>query len=357
MPAGCSGTAAAVFGRIVDYYEVLGVSTSATAAELRQAYRVQALRFHPDKNPERVKEATERFKLIAEAYSVLRDEQMRAQYDRSRCAGSGFAPAADGAFSFSKAKDLFGEMFGEELASSLGRMASLASSTLAEAAGRCSRIPVVQGAVAAGFHAMLSEAHAEVEKWEAAETRCLARLEARRKELREMEAVFATQREVRNRRAKEALRRSLQAALATASGALSGLPVWFIGMAWPAGARFQCHLVAVWLLAFICIAVWCAGRWDEVWRRHVEADQRNARERGELKDLLDEVRSAKGALETAQAGLSRAREVSRHARSDLEEAEADGASIGGAAKIGLHFCGRLLNGGRHSSASRIPEFL
>lgn len=64
-----------------DYYEVLGVDRSATAEEIKKAYRKIALENHPDRNPNN-KEAEERFKEAAEAYDVLRDEEKRAHYDR-----------------------------------------------------------------------------------------------------------------------------------------------------------------------------------------------------------------------------------------------------------------------------------
>lgn len=63
-----------------DYYEVLGVSKGATEAELKSAYRKQALEWHPDRN--KAKEAEARFKEINEAYEVLSDKNKRAAYDQ-----------------------------------------------------------------------------------------------------------------------------------------------------------------------------------------------------------------------------------------------------------------------------------
>lgn len=64
-----------------DYYEILGVEKGASADEIKKAYRKQAVKFHPDKNPGD-KEAEEKFKEASEAYEVLRDDDKRARYDR-----------------------------------------------------------------------------------------------------------------------------------------------------------------------------------------------------------------------------------------------------------------------------------
>ncbi len=64
-----------------DYYEVLGVSKTASADEIKSNYRKLALQFHPDRNPDN-KESEEKFKEAAEAYEVLSDETKRTRYDR-----------------------------------------------------------------------------------------------------------------------------------------------------------------------------------------------------------------------------------------------------------------------------------
>ena len=64
-----------------DFYEILGITKSATEAEIKKAYRKKAIEFHPDKNPGNA-EAEENFKKAAEAYEVLSDPQKKAKYDQ-----------------------------------------------------------------------------------------------------------------------------------------------------------------------------------------------------------------------------------------------------------------------------------
>ncbi|PTM08456.1 MAG: molecular chaperone DnaJ [Bacteroidetes bacterium] len=64
-----------------DFYEILGISKGASAAEIKKAYRKMALKYHPDKNPDD-KSAEENFKKAAEAYEVLSDADKKARYDQ-----------------------------------------------------------------------------------------------------------------------------------------------------------------------------------------------------------------------------------------------------------------------------------
>jgi len=95
-----------------DYYEVLGVSTTASQQEIKAAYRKIAVREHPDRNPGD-KAAEERFKEAAEAYAVLSDTEKRARYDRFGHQGVGGAGA--GGFDptiFADFSDILGDFFG-----------------------------------------------------------------------------------------------------------------------------------------------------------------------------------------------------------------------------------------------------
>ncbi len=99
-----------------DYYEILGVSRTATIEEIKKAYRKIAIKYHPDKNPGN-KEAEEKFKEAAEAYSVLSDPEKRQRYDQFGHAGVG--SSGSGGFSgmnmddiFSNFSDIFGDIFG-----------------------------------------------------------------------------------------------------------------------------------------------------------------------------------------------------------------------------------------------------
>lgn len=99
-----------------DYYAVLGVTRSSDAQEIKSAYKKLALQYHPDRNPENKDEATEKFKEISEAYSVLADPQKRAMYDRyghagvSSSAGAGAWPDFSSTI-FSDFEDIFGDLF------------------------------------------------------------------------------------------------------------------------------------------------------------------------------------------------------------------------------------------------------
>lgn len=101
-----------------DYYEVLGLSRSATAAEIKKAYRKMAIKYHPDKNPDDTT-AEEKFKLCAEAYEVLSDDNKKARYDQYGHAafeggqGGGFGGGGmDMDDIFSQFGDIFGGAFG-----------------------------------------------------------------------------------------------------------------------------------------------------------------------------------------------------------------------------------------------------
>ena len=97
-----------------DYYEVLGVSREATEQELKSAYRKQALKYHPDRNPGD-HTAEEKFKQASEAYQVLSDADKRAAYDRfghAGVSGQGFPGGFSGGVGVDLG-DIFGDLFGE----------------------------------------------------------------------------------------------------------------------------------------------------------------------------------------------------------------------------------------------------
>ncbi len=95
-----------------DYYEVLGVSKSATADEIKKAYRRLAMKHHPDRNAED-KSAENRFKEAKEAYEVLKDRDNRATYDPFGHDGLRAGPGATGGFGGAEGfADIFGVVFG-----------------------------------------------------------------------------------------------------------------------------------------------------------------------------------------------------------------------------------------------------
>ena len=96
-----------------DYYEVLGVSKSATPEELKKAYRQLALKYHPDRNPGD-KEAEEKFKEAAEAYEVLSNPEKRQRYDQFGFAGMSGAGGYSGqGMSMDDIFSQFGDLFAD----------------------------------------------------------------------------------------------------------------------------------------------------------------------------------------------------------------------------------------------------
>jgi molecular chaperone DnaJ len=109
-----------------DYYQVLGISKSATPAEMKKAYHKLAMQYHPDRNSED-KDAEKKFKEINEAYDILKDEQKRAAYDRfghnafqQGGNGGGFNQKSGGGF-HPDVNDIFGDFFSDFMGGSAKR--------------------------------------------------------------------------------------------------------------------------------------------------------------------------------------------------------------------------------------------
>lgn len=99
-----------------DYYKILGVEKTATADEIKRAYKKVAIKYHPDRNPGN-KEAEEMFKKAAEAYDVLRDPDKRARYDQFGAAGvdgaGGFGGFGGQGMDLNDIFSHFGDIFGD----------------------------------------------------------------------------------------------------------------------------------------------------------------------------------------------------------------------------------------------------
>lgn len=98
-----------------DYYEVLGIQKNATEAEIKKAFKRQAMKHHPDRNQDNMEQAEVKFKESKEAYDILSDAQKRAAYDQFGHAGvdnsgggRGYGGGAGAGFS-----DVFGDVFGD----------------------------------------------------------------------------------------------------------------------------------------------------------------------------------------------------------------------------------------------------
>ena len=99
-----------------DCYEILEFERTATAEEIKSAYRKSALKWHPDRNPQKKQEAEEKFREATEAYSILSDPQKRAAFDRFGYAGlsrGGFDGGVNQTI-FDEFQDIFGDFFGFE---------------------------------------------------------------------------------------------------------------------------------------------------------------------------------------------------------------------------------------------------
>lgn len=111
---------------MVCYYEVLGVTRTATGPDIKKAYRKLALKWHPDKNPNNQEMAERRFKEISQAYEVLSDRQKKSVYDRYGVDGlnndgrapdfSNFGDPFGGSFHFEfrSPEDVFRDFFGTD---------------------------------------------------------------------------------------------------------------------------------------------------------------------------------------------------------------------------------------------------
>ncbi|MCL5261090.1 MAG: DnaJ domain-containing protein, partial [Gammaproteobacteria bacterium] len=98
-----------------DYYEILGVAKTASAEEIKKAFRRLAMKYHPDRNPND-KTAEAKFKECREAYEILSDDKKRAAYDQFGHAGVDPSMGGGaGGFDFSGfagMEDVFGDIFG-----------------------------------------------------------------------------------------------------------------------------------------------------------------------------------------------------------------------------------------------------
>jgi len=335
---------------------VLGVSRSAGSAELRRAYHEQALRHHPDKNPGRLQEATESFKLVAEAYAVLRDPRLRAKYDGGvKCMG----------FSFGMAKDLFREVFGKDVAANLEHVvnemtpnlrsaaeaaaqaaaeatASAAVSVVAGAVELCTRSFIVRDAVAHGFSTMVADADRELVHWEAEVARCKERCITLEEQARIYEEESSAEWQRRLRKCGEDFQGACCLTACVAAGAFTAWLAWPLAgwtlASWPVGSWLLRCLVVYWVaesaLVLYRLAVLC--------RQLIEHNSASHLEARTLQDLHQQAMSAGSALDTLRRCLDKAKEEAQEVRRDAEAAAARGPSLACAAKIGRHFVGQML---------------
>ncbi|MFA5647128.1 MAG: molecular chaperone DnaJ [Bacteroidales bacterium] len=126
-----------------DYYEVLGVSKSATKDEIKKAYRKMAIKYHPDKNPGD-NTSEDKFKEAAEAYEVLADDNKRGRYDQFGHAGmnGGRGGYSGGGMTMDDIFSQFGDIFGGHFGSSFGGFGGGRSTSRRVARGSDLRVKV-----------------------------------------------------------------------------------------------------------------------------------------------------------------------------------------------------------------------
>eukprot|EP00427_Karlodinium_veneficum_P004897 CAMPEP_0169167686 /NCGR_PEP_ID=MMETSP1015-20121227/60606_1 /TAXON_ID=342587 /ORGANISM="Karlodinium micrum, Strain CCMP2283" /LENGTH=201 /DNA_ID=CAMNT_0009240417 /DNA_START=56 /DNA_END=662 /DNA_ORIENTATION=+ len=148
------------------FYDVLGVGLDATNIDLRNAFRREALKWHPDKNPTRVQEATERFKLIAQAYAALSDSAKTCSGSRSHAGTSFFSDSRFGfcnqcagrpdmrcsscgssGWSMDAAAGLFREIFEEDIRDVLGKLGGAAVHVATKAASQAGKVATQLAAI------------------------------------------------------------------------------------------------------------------------------------------------------------------------------------------------------------------
>ena len=128
-----------------DYYETLGVSRDASAADIKSAFRKSAMKYHPDRNPDNP-EAEQKFKTLGEAYEILSDEQKRAAYDRYGHAAfqngqGGFGQGAGQGFGAGAFSDIFEDIFGDFMGDPFCAPDNPNDLCLSEAKGLCMTLP------------------------------------------------------------------------------------------------------------------------------------------------------------------------------------------------------------------------
>ena len=97
-----------------DYYEILGVSKSASADEIKKSYRRLAMKFHPDRNKDDSAASEKKFKEAKEAYEVLKDSEKKATYDQFGHDGLRAGQGGRGGFHSAEGfGDIFGDVFGD----------------------------------------------------------------------------------------------------------------------------------------------------------------------------------------------------------------------------------------------------
>lgn len=288
------------------------------------------------------------FKRVGEAYAVLRDDKLRAAYDRGGDLGA--AGMRPGATTAATAHDLFSEVFGKEFVTSLSRVATGAAaatvSAVSGAVDRCSKSQVLGGTVAAGFDSIAVDRETEAGAAEEACRRCGVDTNLLKSVLLEHEEMRKEFNTTRSQQMHAVGRRALKV-----SSLAACLTVALLACCYAAIKVVPLRVVVALLIIPEGMLLRRAGVSISEFMQQVEKHQKSCqREAQRASDLRKDLLASAETLRASQRELAGAQSKARVARREAETAERDGASLSGAARVGMHFVGKLMRGSSNAKA-------
>mmetsp|Transcript_28062 Transcript_28062/g.74147 ORF Transcript_28062/g.74147 Transcript_28062/m.74147 type:complete len:333 (-) Transcript_28062:220-1218(-) len=310
-----------------DHYVVLGVSHTASAAQLKKAYREVATRYHPDlADPDKETEMTRKFERAERAYMILKDPLLRADFDQS----VGYVSRGSRSNSRSSSVDF-------------GRSASFTS----DSGGSLSFLPlaVPSAVVATGLGGVVSDKERTFEAKQEAEEHFRSKVESSVQQLRESEDRCIADQEEREKKEKAANNAAMRASIAATVGLLitvvlicreSMLQNEQLSQVWK-------DLVGVLAVTSVEVFLITCAVWRLLRNRRLRRDfeQTEERDATAIEALRKTAIKAQLKWDTAKRDLENAREACLSAHSDVAVVEREGVSFHQAVKVGRHYMQRL----------------